>query len=547
MRNASEKEWDSLRARIMGFGEQSHRKSYYPELQEKLTELERFKALLDQANDIIFLVHLPDGILADVSQSACRQLGFSRDELLASRITDLIPPRMSGVIDLLLRAGTYAKKEGFIAILTGKDGRELPVEISLHIVPFNDSDYAVLVARDITERQRAEEVLRESEERHRALVASSSDAILTLDEKRNILSCNRAFLDLFGFEEDEVKGRSIRVLHPSDESFRSLGEKLGASLDSTGSFRSEWELIHKDGKIIPVEGVISSMRSRDGSIVGYVAILRDITRRKRADEELKKYRDHLESMVLDRTRELEAAQKALIRKEKLKTLVALSSEIAHEIRNPLTSIGGFARRLQKKMPERPEAAIIMKESMRLEQLLNRIIEYLQPVEILPRRCSVNSVLADSVELLASELARERVACELDLAPELPSAFVDPEVLTKVFVNVIRNAIKAAGEFANIRIRTCWNDRDIYIGFRNSTPGTKTINPELLLLPFDGEGQSIGLPICFRLLEDMEGHFTFIQEGESLIVEITVPRYSNTGLSPGCETVPPAGGRFENIA
>lgn len=545
MRNASEKEWDSLRARIMGLGEQSHRKSYYPELQKKLSELERFKALLDQANDIIFLVHVPDGIIADISQSACRQLGYSRDELLSSRITDLIPSRISGAVDLLLQAGTDAKKEVFVAILTGKDGRELPVEISLHIMPFNDSDYAVLVARDITERQRAEEVLRESEERHRALIACSSDAILTLDEKRNILTCNRAFLDLFGFEEDEVKGRSIRLLHPSDESFRSLGEKLEASMDNTGSLRSEWELVHKNGKVIPVEGVISSMRSRDGSIRGYLAILRDITRRKRADEELKKYRDHLESMVLDRTRELEATQKALVRKEKLKTLVTLSSEIAHEIRNPLTSIGGFARRLQKKMPERPEAAIILKESIRLEKLLNRIIEYLQPVEIRPRRCSVNHVLADSLELFASELAKERVACELDLDPELPAAYVDPEVLTKVFVNVIRNAIKAAGEFENIVIKTYCSERDIHISFRNPTPGTKVINPELLLLPFDGEGRSIGMPICFRLLEDMEGHFTFAQEEDSLVVEITVPKFSNTTLS--CENVRPDGGCFEDTA
>jgi len=77
-----ENKYESLRERIIGLGEHSIRKSYYPELQERLAELEKFRSLLDQSNDAIFLVQIPSGILMDVNESACSQLGYKKDDLL---------------------------------------------------------------------------------------------------------------------------------------------------------------------------------------------------------------------------------------------------------------------------------------------------------------------------------------------------------------------------------------------------------------------------------------------------------------------------------
>jgi PAS domain-containing protein len=78
-----EENWESQREKIIGLGERSLRKTYYPELQQKLDQLERFRALLDQSNDCIFLIHVPTGSFIDVNESACRQLGCSRQEVLA--------------------------------------------------------------------------------------------------------------------------------------------------------------------------------------------------------------------------------------------------------------------------------------------------------------------------------------------------------------------------------------------------------------------------------------------------------------------------------
>ena len=213
---------------------------------------------------------------------------------------------------------------------------------------------------DITGRKRIEEALRRSEEVYRVFAESISDAIFMVDEERFIVSVNRAFLELFGYSREEVIGQTIRILHTSEESFRDFGE-LRSEMER-GPVRVEWELRKKNGEVFPVEGTFSVIEGPEGSTGGHVGVIRDITQRKRVEKELRKYREHLEEMVQERTRELKEAQAALVQREKLKTLGATAAEVAHEIRNPLVSIGGFARRLQKKHPDSAEAKIILHET-----------------------------------------------------------------------------------------------------------------------------------------------------------------------------------------
>jgi PAS domain S-box-containing protein len=141
---------------------------------------------------------------------------------------------------------------------------------------------------DITDRKRAEEALKESELKYRTLIESSTDAILLLDVERNIVTCNQAFLNLFGYQKGEIEGRSIRIIHPSDESFHSFGKTAYPVIARSGFFRTEWGFTHKDGIIFPAETVTSAIKLPDGSITGYIAIIRDITERKGAEEEREK-------------------------------------------------------------------------------------------------------------------------------------------------------------------------------------------------------------------------------------------------------------------
>ncbi len=405
---------------------------------------------------------------------------------------------------------------------TLQSGRSKEIEVqcgmttySLTLVPTANAKDINVYGKDITERKIAEEALRASEEKHRALVQSSSDAILVIDRKRRILSFNKAFLDLLGLADEEAEGQSTRILHPSEASFTTFGERAFPVVEAKGSFRTEWELVKKGGTVFPVEETLSAIRTHDGSILGFVAIIRDITERRETERRLADYREHLEQIVAQRTRELEEAHKTMLQEEKLKTLGTISAEMAHEIRNPLMSIGGFARRLQKKNPDSPEVEIIVQESSRLEEILRRIENYLKPVELRPRECSINEIIYQALELISPELKQEGVSVNMRLAPELPPAYVDSAVLIQVLVNVIHNATKVTRDDKKITIETFETDQNLHISIR-ARLGQKITDPGHVFIPFGENEQDISVPICFRLLRGMGGHLSLIEQDGSVI-------------------------------
>ena len=521
----SEDDGDTLRAKANGLEEDSIFKSQSPALEEELAEQERFRALLDQADDFIFIFKAKDGRLVDVSRSASQRLGYSREEILDMHFQDFVPAWTWPLVkDFCSRGDRWDRSELLTTVLHKRNGEDLPVEISLRLAAFLDTLYAFAVARDISPRIDAEESLKLSEESYRALVNSSSDAILMVDTDRRIVACNQAFLDLFAFDrEEDAVGQSMRIVYPSEESFLALGERAHPIIEERGSFRGELELMRRDGQILSVEETLSAVRDPDGTIKFYVAVIRDITRRKKAEAELKRHRDNLEEMIRERTRDLEAAQKALIQKEKLKTLGALSAEIAHEIRNPLVVIGGFARRLQKRFPTLPEVSIILDETRRLEMILSRIKHYLKPIEMRPQVCSVDQVIMECMDLLAPELQQAQAAWQLDLQPDLSPAYVDPGILIEVLINLVRNAVRLMDTTGALTIRTYETDKNVHIDFQSPVIRMKIKDPELFLLPFYEAGQDIGIPLCFRLLKDMGGLLAFTRESDRMTFTVSLPK------------------------
>ncbi|EGJ48968.1 histidine kinase dimerization/phosphoacceptor domain -containing protein [Desulfocurvibacter africanus] len=151
-----------LREKLIGLGETSMRKSYYPELKERMEDLERFRALLDQVSDAILLVNLETLRIADANGAAGDLLGRARDSLLGLRLDKLMPPETTQAMDDFLCSGQV---ESFVeSTLPAAGGRmhDAPVEIVLRVVPFGSVPYMVAVARDVSERKLNEERLRDS-------------------------------------------------------------------------------------------------------------------------------------------------------------------------------------------------------------------------------------------------------------------------------------------------------------------------------------------------------------------------------------------------
>jgi diguanylate cyclase (GGDEF)-like protein/PAS domain S-box-containing protein len=218
-------------------------------------------------------------------------LGYTVEELLAlspKQVKDLVHPDDQEVAWGHLRnriEGKPAPPHYEFRIIR-KDRSVRWVESFPSRIEYGGKPALQVAMVDITERKLAEATLKNSEERYRTLVESSTDAILMLNRDRNVVTCNQAFLDLFGYEKSEIEGQSIRTIHSSDESFRAYGKATYPLVERVGSLREEWDLKRKDGTILSAEIVTSPIRSADGTTTGYICIIRDITERKRAEEEL---------------------------------------------------------------------------------------------------------------------------------------------------------------------------------------------------------------------------------------------------------------------
>jgi PAS domain S-box-containing protein len=166
MHSDLEDNWDSIREKIIGLGEQSIQKSYYPELQQRLSELERFRALLDETNEAIFLSEVPSGNFTDVNKFASQQLGYSAEKMLEMKVEDIIAPdkldEMRTIIFSLFDGKHLQNRKTIETVLKRSDNSQINVEMSISLVKFSDSFYTVMVARDITERKEFENALKSS-------------------------------------------------------------------------------------------------------------------------------------------------------------------------------------------------------------------------------------------------------------------------------------------------------------------------------------------------------------------------------------------------
>jgi two-component system cell cycle sensor histidine kinase/response regulator CckA len=157
--------WDSLRGKIIGLGERSFRKSYYPELQQRLADLERFRALLDQSNDAIFLLEVPSGLFIDVNEFTARHLHYSPEEISRMSIFDLVESADAARLKTIFSAGQTGDRgqETITTSLRSVEGDEIPVEMTVRPVLFADTLYAVAVAREITKRKQLEAQLMQAQ------------------------------------------------------------------------------------------------------------------------------------------------------------------------------------------------------------------------------------------------------------------------------------------------------------------------------------------------------------------------------------------------
>lgn len=220
----------------------------------------------------------------------------------------------------------------------------------------------------------------------------------------------------------------------------------------------------------------------------------------------------------------------LLRSERLAALGELSMQVAHEIRNPLAAIGGFARSIAKRMetenPDRQFVDIIVKETERLERILT---EHLSFVKLSPPKFALedlNEVLTESVRLFEEKITAAGAEVTLDLADDLPGVRIDADKMKQVFINLLQNGLDYVAEGGRIWVSSARLDRTVEIRFANDGP---PIPPEVLdrlFVPFattKETGSGLGLPIAYEIVHEHGGTIDVgRREGHGTVFLITLP-------------------------
>ncbi len=311
---------DRLRESILGLGEHSTRKSHYPELQRRLDELERFRFLLDRSNDLFFLVRAADGRIVDANASACSRLGYGSRDLVGARF-----------VDLLLEAEVLLIEQTVTARLRRDDEEPLWVEMTMQRARFSGEEYLVVVARDVTERNRILEALTESENRYRGVVQQVTDGILIVEPGGGAIEdTNRAVADLLGYSHFALLG-----LHTMDLF------APGSRLPDEGS-TTVCQLLRSDGNPVPAEVTVTPITYGDDRVM-HCFVIRDATARLEVERVRREAHEQLEQNILQ------------------------FATLGDHIRNPLAVIVGLADLLGT-----PDAERIVQQAREIDRIVDQL-------------------------------------------------------------------------------------------------------------------------------------------------------------------------------
>jgi signal transduction histidine kinase len=201
----------------------------------------------------------------------------------------------------------------------------------------------------------------------------------------------------------------------------------------------------------------------------------------------------------------------LLRSERLAALGELSSQVAHEIRNPLTAIGGFARSIARKMessdPNLAYIEIIVKETERLERILTEQLCFakLSPPEF--KMEDINKVIIETTSLFAEKLAAKTAQLVTDLAGDLPGLHIDADKIKQVFINLLQNAIESIPEGGRIEVSTKKVEWTVEVRFANNGPPIPREMLDRLFVPFattKAGGSGLGLAIAYEIVYEHGG-------------------------------------------
>jgi len=500
---------------------------------ERAALLRQLDYLARSLNDMVFLSDEDHRIL-EANDRACALLGYSRDELLTLSVRGLRDPATLGDFPARVEAQIANQRATFETRYRRMDGTTFPVEVSVRVLEIGGKRYFQGVARDITERKRAEEALRASEEKFRAAFFEAGIAAVILDAEGRILDFNRLFRQMLGHAPDALRRMALRdLLHPDDAARGPalLGEALAGQGQSP---HEERRFVRQDGQV--VLGILRGSAVRDGSgaFLFGIGTVEDVTQKRSMEQQL---------LLADR----------------MASMGTLAAGVAHEINNPLAFIVanlGFALDELRRADSPPDAVVQALSEAR--EGAARVRDIVRDLKTFSREdadaggvADVREVLRSSVNLAQNEI-RHRARMVMEMR-EVPRVAASERRLGQVFLNLLINAAQAIPEgqahrnFVRAETRTDESGRalveiqDTGAGIPSEVLG-RIFDPFFTTKPV-GVGTGLGLSICHGIVTSLGGEIQVDSApGRGTTFRVLLPPAPGTEAAPEAPPDPALGGR-----
>ncbi len=474
---------------------------------------ERYRTILEDMEEGYYEVDRA-GTFTFVNNAMCRMLGYSQDELIGMNYKVYTRPEDVKAVftayNRVYRTGEPLKWFPMVSIR--KDGTRIFVEDS--VFPLRNEKGEVIgfrgISRDVTERKKVEEALRQSEEKYRTILEEMEDGYFETDLRGNVTFVNDAACRALGYAKEELVGMNYKSF-VAEEDIESVFQVFNEVYRTGIPNRSfSWEVVRKDGVRGFVESWISPQRNAAGEIVGFRGVGRDITERRKMQEQL---------MLADR----------------LASVGQLAAGIAHEINNPLTSVVGFSDMLlQKDLPAdvKEDLEIVAREARRIVDIVKGLLAFARQQQAEKVHLNVNSIIQEVLQLRAYEQKVNNIQVDSRLAPDLPLVMGSATQLQQVFLNIIVNAEQAMTEAHRRGRLTVVSEQVgdmVRVSITDDGPGISPANMKKLFTPFFttkklGEGTGLGLSICHGIVSEHGGRIyaeSKLGEGATFVVELPV--------------------------
>ncbi len=455
----------------------------------------KFREIFDAASD--FLLYIEDEIILDINQNALDLGGLKREEIIGKRISELkelfSETDMKNHINAIKQANIKSKIRDYECDLKSKNGNIYRFLFTADCIKEQDEIKGILIrGKDITQRQRAWEELVKLEKRYRILAETSADGVITIDTFGRLTYVNPSFQNMCARRKSQILATLFRDYLSDDSVYYFQQVFIDVRKKDEKIENIELELVHANGSIIPIEVNISPLK-KEKQFVGVVCTIRDITERRRIEDELKK-------------------------SERLKT--EFMNIAAHELKSPVTPIKGYLDLIISSKDANEQiknwAKVSLRNAERLLGLVNDILdvsrldtdtmrfemEKLNPIEIL------NEIAEDMKPIIEVK----NIKFIINIPKVLPNLMGDKHRLSQVLKNLLVNAIKFTDNGA-ITLEAVKKDKCIEIIVRDTGIGISKDELKKIFNKFyqaytgddrKNEGTGLGLFICKQILHKHNG-------------------------------------------